>query len=80
MTTLPHLLFSVAAVLLGFASVLPQGLRVVRLFNKICCTYVTLPVKCWSGSRRRRNIILKLLSFLSPAAKCSVANNGKFSN
>jgi hypothetical protein len=38
LTTLTPFLLSVAAVLVGFASVLRQGMWVVRFFKKICCT------------------------------------------
>jgi hypothetical protein len=38
MTDLTPFLSSVAAVLLGLASVLRQGLRIVRFFKKIYCT------------------------------------------
>jgi phage shock protein PspC (stress-responsive transcriptional regulator) len=34
MTTLTHLLFAIAGVLAGLASVLRQGLGIVRLFKK----------------------------------------------
>jgi hypothetical protein len=43
MTTLTQFLFAIAAVLVGFASMLRQGLRVVHLFRKMCCTTTRMP-------------------------------------